>query len=219
MTNPEDFTRLPLAYELVHPWGQFIVSAAAHSDYELVPLREKTAPSTDEKTNENITVMLVGPEEDPVWQQQNHELPAGVYTRASVSAPLTIARRGIQIVCSFMNRRDEMLQNKMKELAQAHGTDIDNFEQGFETEDGVPVAEFLSERLGTDLIHKLYVPVILGTYEGLKQQRAKKSPFKSFLFPNSFSNAQIAHTVADDIHNDFCTDHFDQLYGQLFKDS
>lgn len=214
--NPEmeRLMQLPRAYEAAHSWGRFIVSAAAHEAYGLVPLHEPS--STEPVTAKNeLDIVLLSPDEHSVTLPSDRTLPPNVHTQGFVSLPNITTQKGIQIACSFSQDRRGMLEASIKKYAELRKVDPQHLADNYVTkEDRVPIEEYIQQRLNTNLIHAMYPGLIKAAYEGYQQI---KRPIQRRLPLANIGSIVKAERVADDVHNIYCSDMFNHRFTAALK--
>lgn len=160
----EKLMQLPRAYEVPHAWGRFIVSAAAHEAYGLIPLHEPrtTEPVTAEH---ELDVILLSPSEHSVSIPSDKNLAPHIHTQGYVSLPHITAQKDIQIACSFGQDREGMIKASLKIYAELHGINPQHLADNYVTKDGkVPIEEHLREKLGTNLAHAMHPGLMQAAY-------------------------------------------------------
>lgn len=208
----ERLMQLPRAYEVTHAWGRLIVSAAAHEAYGLVPLHEPSAAESVTAEHE-LDVILLSPSEHSVSVRI---LAPDVYAQSYVSPPHITAQRGIQIACSFGQDRESMLEASLNKYAELHDVDPRHLIDTFVTEEEkIPIGEHLDQRLNTVLAHAIHPGLMKSAYIGYRQL---KNPLLRWLSSTDINSELRARAVADDVHRIYCSDCFNQKFGETLKD-
>lgn len=211
MTNPEPYPspssliEIPKAYAIVHDWGRFVVSSAAHDAYRLIPLSPTTEPDDSPPQKNSVTITLLSPEEhQELLPPTSEETPpeGGMQVTRSYYP----AQQHNEFEQSFDMDRDQLELAHVEDIAKAHHMTPERFLEVVAREG--PLRQDIAEDLESKLLEMIRLATLQSVYSSLVHNRQEQRRFKRLLPVSGLREFATATKIADSIHCDYCPNCF-----------